>query len=398
MKFKKIWGIFIILPSIFFTGCWSSHEINTLAITVSIGIDKTEKGYLISEQVINPKVIASKKSTNESPVVLYTAEGRDLNEAIRSLTAKSPRRIYNSHLRIIVFGEKAAEEGIKDTLDYFARDHAYRTDFYFVVAKNTTAKEILSVLSPIESIPAIDMYNSLEISSKDWAPTKTIRIIELVNSIISAGKNPVITGVEIIDGKVTPTSTEVLKQSNEIKKIQYTELGAFKKDKLIGWLQQDESKGYNYITGNVKRTIGYAYYSDTVKITAEVTNAKSNMKVSLINGKPAINVTINVQQNIAAVEGDFDVSKEDNKKILNGLSEKKIKSICEKSVNKAQNQLKTDIFGFGEAVRRKNPKLWEKIKDNWNTEFTQLPVNITVKVKTNQLGEITKSFFIKEKE
>jgi spore germination protein KC len=398
MKVKKILSLFIILPSIFFTGCWSSHEINTLAITTCIGIDKTEKGYLISEQVINPKVIASKKAINESPVVLYTAEGVDLNGAIRSLTTKSPRRIYNSHLRMVVFGEKAAEGGIKDILDYFARGHEYRTDFYFAVAKNSTAKDILGVLTPIESIPGINMYNSLEISSKYWAPTKAIRIIELVNSIISDGKTPVITGVEIIGGKVTPNSTDVLKQSDEIKKIQYTSLGAFKKDKLIGWLQQDESKGYNYITGNVKRTVGYAYYSDTVKITSEVTNAKSDMKVSLVNGKPVIDVEINVKQNISAVEGDFDVSKEENKKILNEIGEKEIKSMCEKSLNKAQNELKVDIFGFGEAVHRKNPKLWKKIKDNWNSEFTQLPVNITVKVKTNQLGQITKSFFIKEKE
>lgn len=398
MNLKKMLSILIILPSIFFSGCWSSHEINTLAITVCIGIDKTENGYLISEQVINPKAIASKKATSESPVVLYTAEGQDLTETIRSLTAKSPRKIYNSHLRMVVFGEAVAEDGIKDILDYFARNHEYRTDFYFAVAKSATAKEILSVLTPIESIPGIHMYNSLEISNKDWAPTKAIRINELVNSIISDGKNPVITGIEVDDGKFTSNSTDSLKLSGEIKKINYTSLGAFQKDKLRGWLTEDESKGYNYITGNVKRTIGYAYYGNTVKITAEVINAESDINVSIINGKPAINVEININQNIGAVEGDFDVSKEENKKIINEIAEKKIKSICEKTVDKAQNELKTDIFGFGEAVHRKDPKLWGNIKDNWDTEFTHLDVDFTVKVKTKHLGQITKSFFIKEKE
>jgi hypothetical protein len=42
--------------------------------------------------------------------------------------------------------------------------------------------------------------------------------------------------------------------------------------------------------------------------------------------------------------------------------------------------------------------LWEKIKDDWNSEFVNLPVNITVKVKTIQPGQIAQSFFIREKE
>ncbi|ADK16929.1 Ger(x)C family spore germination protein [Clostridium ljungdahlii] len=397
MKFKKILIFFIIMPSIFLTGCWDSREINTLAITLCIGIDKTENGYLVSEQVITPKVVASNKATTESPIVVYTAEGKDLDAAIRSITTKSSRKIYNAHLRMVIFNENVTKDGIKDILDYFARAPEYRTDFYFAITKNTTAKEVLSVLTPIESLPGVNMYKSLTMSNKEWAPTKSIRIIELINSIILDGKNPVLTGIELTSGKVTPKSINDLKQSNGIKKITYTGLGAFKKDKLVGWLNEDESKGYNYITGNVKRTVGYSYYTDNIKITSDVTDAKSTVTSSLVNGKPAINVHINVTQNIGAVGGDFDVSKEESKNIVNKMSEKRIKTLCEKSVHKAQTQLKTDVFGFGEVVHREYPKLWKKIKNGWDTEFTHLPVNITVNVKTLQLGEVTKPFFIKEK-
>ena len=72
--------------------------------------------------------------------------------------------------------------------------------------------------------------------------------------------------------------------------------------------------------------------------------------------------------------------------------------MCMKAVNMAQNELKTDIFGFGEAIHRRYPRLWEKIKDDWDDEFVRLPVNITVKFETDKLGQITKPFFIKEKE
>lgn len=397
MKFKRVLIIILILLSTLFTGCWSSHEINTLAITVCIGIDRTPNGYLVSEQVINPKAIASKNSTNESPVVIYTAEGRDLAETIKSIVSQSPREIYNSHLRMVVLGSDTAEYGLKDIIDYFFRDREYRTDFYFVVARNATAKEVLSVLTPIESIPGIYMYNSLKLSSDNWAPDKDVRIVELTNAILADGKNPVIMGVEVLGGKVTPYSINELKQSSEIKKIKYTGLGAFKKDKLIGWLNEDESKGYNYITGEVKNTTEYTYSGDKIKISSQIKNVKSSIKADLINGKPVINVEIDIKQNIEEVEGNFDVSKEENKKKLNEMFEKRIKILCQEAVDKAQNELKTDIFGFGEAVHRQYPKEWEKIKSNWNNEFAHIPVNITVNVKTDQLGEITKPLFIKEK-
>ena len=72
--------------------------------------------------------------------------------------------------------------------------------------------------------------------------------------------------------------------------------------------------------------------------------------------------------------------------------------ICEKALDKAQKTLKTDIFGFGEAIHRKYPKVWEKIKSDWNDKFLDLPVSITVEAETIQLGEITKPLFLKEED
>jgi spore germination protein KC len=398
MKLKRLLFILIILLTIFLTGCWSSHEVNTLAIAVCIGIDKTENGYQVTEQVLNPRAIASKKATAESPVAIYTAEGDDLAEIVRRFTTQSSRILYNADLRMVVIGEDVAKDGIQNILDYFLRNYEYRTDFYFVIAKNSTANEVLGILTPIESVPGSSMYISLKMSEEKWAAMKSIRIIELVNSIITDGDNPVLTGIEISQDEISPKSTDILKQSGEYKKLKYTGLGAFNKDKLVGWLDEDESKGYNYITDNVKNTIEHADYDSKVKITYEIINAKSRTKVYFLENKPAIEVKIKTKCNIVIVEGEFDVSAEENKQVLNELLASKVKLLCEKALNKAQKELKTDIFGFGEAIHRKYPKTWEKLKDDWNDKFTDLPVNITVEAETNQLGQITKPLFMKEKE
>lgn len=392
--------LIILLFSIMFiiTGCWNSRELNTLAISICTGIDKTEKGYKITQQILNPKAIASKKSTSESPVILFTEEGEDLFEILRKITTKNPRKIYLSHLKLVVISTEVAKDGIEDIVDFFARDHECRTDFYFLVAKNASANKVLSVITPLESVPGIQMYDSIKISEKSWAPTKRVKIVELINSIISQGISPVINGVEILGDNTSVDSIDKLRHSSVSSSININWLGAFNKDKLVGWLNEDESKGYNYITDNVKSTVEYLHYGEDTKITLEIMNSKSKIKVDLVDNKPSINVEINISQNIGTVSGPFDITDTENIILINEMIEKKIIKYCNKSIDKVKEDLQTDILGFGDAIHRKYPKLWSEIKDDWNKQFINTPVHVNVHVKTNKTGQITKSYFIKDKD
>ncbi len=394
MKSKKILLSLIIFSNMLLTGCPAGREINKLAIGTSIGIDKAGDGYQMTYQIINPKAIASQKAVAESPVVLYTETGKDLFETLRHLTTQSPRKIYNAHLRTVIFGEEIAKEGIQTVLDFFARDHEYRTDFYFLVAKGTTANNILRIITQLEAIPGVKVYNTLETSEDAWSPTKTIKIFDLVNDLIADGKNPVLTGVEIRDPMENSNSIESLKQSNGSHLI-LSGLGAFKKDKLAGWLNEDESKGYNYIIGNVKETVGFIQYDEQNQLTFEVIKAKAKSKAYLLDDKPAINVEIMLKVNVAAQTGDLDVTANDVVDKASRKIEEKVMSYCNSAFEHTKKDLKTDIFGFGEDIHRAYPTLWQSIKNDWNKEFVDLPVNIKVHVEINNLGEATKSVFSK---
>ncbi|WP_010252690.1 Ger(x)C family spore germination protein [Acetivibrio cellulolyticus] len=388
---KRLLLVLTILANMFLGGC-ISEELTDIGIAVSVGIDKSEDGYLVTYQVMNPKAISS-KAPNEAPVVLYTESGKDLFQIKRKITQQSPRKMYHSHLRTVIFSEEIAKEGIKDMMDFFVRGHEYRTDFYFLIAKGTTAHNILKVITPFESVPQMEVYNALERSQKNWAPTKTIKIYELINKIISDGDNPVIPGVEIIDPKDKSDSNDNLKLSDATK-LRVTSLGAFKKDKFVGWLTEDESRGYNYIVGNVESTAGYAVYEEN-RISAEVFNVKMKRKVYILNGKPAINVEINWIQDISAITGDLDITDEDVIEKFNVKAEEKLTNLCKDVLKAAKEDFRTDIFGFGEDIHRAYPKLWKDMKDDWNNEFTELPVSFKVKVKLNNLGASTKSVFSK---
>lgn len=387
---KKLLFVLVILANILLGGCLSEGELNEIGTAVSVGIDKSKDGYLVTYQVMNPRSIAS-KAPNEAPIVLYTESGKDLFQIKRKITEQSPRKMYHSHLRTVIFSEEIAREGIQDLLDFFIRGHEYRTDYYFLIAKETTAHNILKVITPLESVSQMEAYDILKNSEEEWAPTKTIKIFELVNKIISEGDNPVMIGVEIFNPKDKSDSNDNLKRSDATR-LSVTGLGVFKNGQLLGWLTENESKAYNYITGNIKSTGEYIEYEQN-RIAFEIIKAKSKRKVYMLNGKPAINVDISWEHDIAASTGDLDLTDEDIIEKVNNKAEERLVLECNNVVKRAKEEFGSDIFGFGEDIHRAYPKLWKDIKNDWNDEFAELTVNFNVSAKMNNLGLGTESVF-----
>ena len=97
------------------------------------------------------------------------------------------------------------------------------------------------------------------------------------------------------------------------------------------------------------------------------------------------------------MESDLDISKKETQTIAAQLLESKIQQICQSAVKRAQHDLRCDIFGFGEAIHRKYPDLWNKLKTNWRNEFSNIPVDFHITVELKQPGQITKPMFRKEK-
>lgn len=148
------------------SGCWSSRELNELAITVAVGIDEVKDGIELTVQIINPGDIQAQTPTNGPSVTTYSIKAASVMEALRKVTIESPRKIYLSHLRMLVLSEGIAKSGIAEVLDFFARDHEVRTDYFVVVAKNSRASSVLNVLTTIEKIPANYMFAALDTSQK----------------------------------------------------------------------------------------------------------------------------------------------------------------------------------------------------------------------------------------
>ncbi|TXC92907.1 Ger(x)C family spore germination protein [Metabacillus litoralis] len=402
MTRKSITLVIISILVLFSSGCWNRRELNELAISVGEGIDRDNEGkYQISTQIVIPGEIASKTSGAASglPVRIFTATEDTVFEAMRELTTKSPRPIYHSHLRVLVIGESLAKEGIGEVLDMFSRDHEYRSDFYIVIAKDTSAENILSILTSIEKIPANNMVSSLETSEKTWAPTAAITLDKLIQDLVTEGKNPVLTGIEIIGDPAagqTQKNLEIIKPTAYLK---YSGLAVFKSDKMLGWLDQDESKGYNFIMNNVKNTVTDVNCPKEGKFNFEIVKSKTEVTAKVENSTPKIEIHIKSEGNVGEVQCDIDLTKQKTIEELEKSVEEDLINLVEKTINNVKEDFSTDVFGFGDAIHRANAEAWEKLKSDWNDKhFTDLEINVKADIKIRRLGKIGNSITSEIKE
>ncbi|MEY8349228.1 Ger(x)C family spore germination protein [Bacillus cereus] len=395
--------IILLVFLIFTTGCWNRRELNELAITLALGIDRTMNGqYLVTAQVVNPGEVATTKgggSGSRSPVVIYQAKGQTIFEAIRKMTKDSPRKIYPSHLRILVIGESLAKKGIGKSLDLLSRDWELRSDFYIAVAKGMNAEDVLKVRTPVEKIPANKLFNTLKASSEAWSATSFVTLDKLIVDMVSDGKQPVLTGISlhVKDDEETALSKQNIEVIDTPARILFQNLAVFKKDKLVGWLNEKQSKTYNVVTNNELSTVVNVSCPKGGKFVYQVMNSNTEMKGKIKNGKPEIDLNIRVKGNVGEVACDIDLKKTGSIEKLEEIYEKESVEFFKEAIKEVQKKYKVDIFGFGEAIHRADPKAWKKLKKDWNENFENVPVNLHVQGEIRQVGTVSNSFFEKIK-
>ncbi|NOU70159.1 Ger(x)C family spore germination protein [Paenibacillus sp. LMG 31458] len=381
----------LILVGVVLSGCWDRHELNDLAITVGVGFDKSGKDYLVTAQIVNPSEVAAKKGSGYgTSITTFSATGVSTLEAARKLTTLIPRKIFGSHLRILVIGEELAREGVSKVLDGLARDHEIRSDFYIIVARDTTAASVLKILTPIERIPANKMFKTLESSEKAWAPTVSVELDRFISNLAEPTRNPVLTGIRIRGEVQKGKSKTNLSETTPTSYLEYSGIALFKKDKLVDWLNEEESKGFNYIMGNVKSTMGHLNCPQGETLSIEVIRTNAKVKGHIVNGKPEININLFIEQNISEVHCQIDLLDPNTIHELEQISKTTLKQFMTSAIKKAK-QNKADIFGFGEAIEDVSPKTWLKVKSDWEDEFSKLKVNIDTDVHIRGLGTTNNS-------
>lgn len=379
------------------TGCWSRHELNEQAIVVGIGIDKEGSGYTVSAQMVNPATVSGQRGVSKSlpPVVTHKQWGQSVPEALRRMTTNLSKRLYFSHLRIVVFGEEVAREGIRGPLDFFSREPKMRTDFYLIVARNCTASDVLSMSTVIDPIPANHLYEKLSVSDREWAATGKITLDELLINLASQGKSSALTGIRIVGDKRNGAS---LPRNDAIKQrtfMEYSGMAVFRKDRMIGWMEDNEVRALKYLQNTVDQTVWVMPCSGGKSISLNLVRARTRIRAASNGDLPVIHVYSRIELDVASVECEADLSKPDTLERIRKQAQNHYRDILLSSIEGVQRRFGTDIFGFGKHVHRQLPKLWRNA-GKWDEAFARLQVRVHPDVQIRRVGSIEKPVEVRE--
>lgn len=377
--------VLILLLLFLLTGCWNYQELNSIAISTAIGVDKNDDGkYEVSTMIANSRKEQSSSKESESQSIIFTGVGNTISEAFKDIDLYNPRRNYIGHVSVVVISDEVAKDGLNDILDFSARNPESTKRFQMVIAKNCKAKDILKILTPLETFSAQNISNNLKYSRDSQATSTAILYSDFIYNLLEKGMNPILPSVILKGDKKDGAKDESLQQTVPDAFIKINNLALFKDYKLVGFANANESRGINLLKSTIEQlTVNIKI--DNKYISFKLLNSKTKSKIKF-NDKPIINVEIKgiatlVEDNSNHSLTDQKVMKEIEKKI-----NKKIEELANQGLEIAKKN-NTDVFGYGNLIYKNYPNYFKKFKD-WDKEGFK---DLDVKIKSNVVLSTTGS-------
>lgn len=383
---KKIKFLILLLPLL--SGCYNYRELNELGITTAVSIDYKDNNFYVIAEVINPIKQQDASSSNNSPFINYNSSSSSLQDAFRKVVLESPRQLYAAQLEIIVLSEEVVNNHLEEVLEYFARDPESRTEIKIIVAKTEDSTKAITLQTLLTSLSSSNIINSLDLQSKVLGMSYPVTLNELLNMYIDPYLEVVLPSMTLYGNYEIGDEKENITTSSPKAIVKIDGSTITKDNKILGYLDLEESKILNLINGKLKETIIKMNYYDGY-IIFEPNRIKVSRELDIKNNIIKINIsgyskTKEIQSNIN-VKDPKEVEKLN--KALNMELEKKITD----TFNSIREKYGTDVFGFQELYYRTNYKYFKENCTNWYENIypkikLEVKANVRLYEKGNTLG------------
>ncbi|MCS7458770.1 Ger(x)C family spore germination protein [Paenibacillus doosanensis] len=393
----------VLLTFPLLTGCWDRLEIEDRAMVLGISVDSADiKDANTEDQIshLRGKFPAPNKNMirvavqialpgkiplgpgesgavgkgAEETVWVISVVGHTIDDAIMNLQQQISSRLFFGHLRIIVVSEKVAKLGLQNLNDYFRRNPEVRRTAWMAVSKGD-AEPMMRAAPKLERVPTLYLLSTLDEAVKQGKFPNDFLGIFWSNSS-KKGQEAFLPYIELTGS-----------QSVELKGMAY-----FKNDKMLDKSEPFEIAAYMGIKG--LNPAGYRAFinldSDPAKtVTIFATHRQSKIDVKIRNGRPFFSISVYTETNLEEKLSESLAA--NNSELLQRIEEENKKSLIKAYqglIKKTQNK-GSDIFGFGEYVRAKEPVFWNReiqTKEKWQQMYPEVQMEIKVYSKVRRVG------------
>ncbi|MFM9281580.1 Ger(x)C family spore germination protein [Paenibacillus jiagnxiensis] len=353
------------------SGCWSKHELVEMGFVLGVALDEDKDNQIeLTTQIYRPRGEAL--SADQSTINIK-AKNKTVMEAVRDIPIHLGRKSQWSHMRIIIVSEKLARsQDIGKLLDFFYRDHETRGDVQVMIAGGR-ADDVLMLRPQVEKSTSQELLRANRISHSVSGKT-------LVTTLLQLGiqaRNAHLDGFVSYLYDVTPKQ-EVFSNAG---------LALTKMGKMVGVLSPKKTQGLAMLRNEFES--GIISFSCPGKKrqteTLEVLKLKTKLKISWMEGKPSgVTAYTDVDAAISELKCSYVRTPEDEKKLVKA-AERQIRQTMLASYHELQkNQI--EAIGIANQIYRKYPQTWAVLKENWDYQFSKLPLQVNVKVRLTTPG------------
>ncbi|KZL89091.1 Ger(x)C family spore germination protein [Clostridium magnum] len=365
MKQKLLITIIIVFNILFLSGCWNYREVNRLAIVGGLAIDKDEAlgGYKLTIEVM--KSVPGDTGGGRVQSDIYEIRGKTIFDAVRNFVIKLGRRTYWSHAKVVIIDSNIAEKDIVPVLDWLYRDAGIRRDIYILISKGHTAGELLKTDTGLDDTTSFHLVSILQ-SQKSIYKYPETELWQVVEVISRKEKSILVPIVQLAEGERKPSEV----RGSAI----------FQGDKVIGYLNEEDTRNVLWINGELKQGLFVVKNIENTNndITFEVFNNKVKPKVEIDGDNVKVEVKIKTIVNIAELSGELNFQNENIRKRIEESGAEALKKSLTGTVKKLQKDYGKDVFKFSTALEIQQQKTWKKLKPKWEEEFRLAEVNVEV--------------------
>lgn len=393
----------IAILSILASGCWDRREIETLGFVVACALDTADAGaqpedagfVQVTVQIVKPWAIGTGERAGSPERAFYTvtAVGSTVYEAVRSLNEQSPRTPYWPHSRWIIIGEGLARAGVESVFDFFVRNREPRELPVLGVLDGGRGWDLMWVEFELERLPSTGGEGVINGVSRNLGTIVRTTLGDFLISLADPGVDPVLPRIVIVAHSDEPAATGDLLREKIRTTAEMSGAGVFRGDRLAGWLTGVETRGLNWVRGDVISAViavpapGAEDPGDfRNRVSLEIMRASSQVSVRALNTTDEVEarVKVDVTAHLAETRSFVDISQDMQALIqMEEALADQIRGEILDAVQKAQS-LGADIFGFGRMLMASDYRAWKRICPKWDTVFTSLPVKVEVKARIDR--------------
>ena len=401
MRFKKIILIASIIISIILTSCTGSRELDNLGIVLTTGIDKVDGQIILTHEVVVPKSNVSDRGNDQPNIEYVQSSGDTVFDATRNASLFFDRKLFLAHNRNIILGEELAKEGIGQIINFYVADNEPRETVILLVAKGSNAYDVMGINGGLANSPSrylSDLIGNYRVNLK----TRDFTFHEFLRYFLQ-GENVVISIVEEI---------EALEVNKDVEKPSKTALdvaggAVFRKDKLIGYFNGEEMKGFNFLVDEFENgLIVFETPDELVKVSIftatrgeytvlEVKSSKVKKNLEIKDEKLHLTIDVKVVGTLLENTKGLNISNKDMLEAIKSAASNQVKEYITMTMEKAQKEFKVDSFSIGNLVHIKYPHLWREISDEWESIFPDLDYDVNVSTDLIRHGLINTPVNIK---